>query len=220
MRFCLLLWCLVSAQAFASFTVYVSDLNGNPVEDAVLALPSEQASDAVQSNEALPIAIMDQIDMQFNPHVLVVQKNQLVSFPNSDDTRHHVYSFSKPKIFELKLFKGTHSNPVQLDIPGIVELGCNIHDSMLGFIYVDEFGTASKTDASGRVMFDYDPPQVLTLWHPRLKHAKGELLQLSLANKNDKGEFTFSIDVGSDAPEAPASGFKRRFKRSHSEQDE
>ena len=49
---------------------------------------------------------MDQHDMQFVPHLLVVQTGTEITFPNGDDVSHHVYSFSEAKPFELKLYKG------------------------------------------------------------------------------------------------------------------
>jgi hypothetical protein len=79
---------------------------------------------------------MDQRDQQFAPHVLAVQRGTAVSFPNSDQIRHHVYSFSEPKRFELRLYSGVPADPVVFDRAGTVVLGCNIHDDMIGFVRV------------------------------------------------------------------------------------
>ncbi|HET6942615.1 MAG TPA: methylamine utilization protein, partial [Sphingomicrobium sp.] len=79
---------------------------------------------------------VSQRDMQFHPFVLVVPVGAKVSFPNLDPTRHHVYSFSPAKKFELKLFAKDQSRSVVFDKPGVVALGCNIHDAMTAFIYV------------------------------------------------------------------------------------
>ena len=75
--------------------------------------------------------------MQFHPFVLIVPVGAKVSFPNLDPTRHHVYSFSPAKQFELKLFARDQSRSVVFDKPGVVALGCNIHDAMTAFIVVD-----------------------------------------------------------------------------------
>ncbi len=77
---------------------------------------------------------MDQQGHQFVPHLLVVQAGTEVTFPNSDNVSHHVYSFSPTKPFELPLYKGDVYPPVTFEKAGIVVVGCNIHDSMLGYI--------------------------------------------------------------------------------------
>ena len=77
---------------------------------------------------------MNQINKQFAPHVLVVQKNTEVTFPNADNVFHHVYSFSPTKQFELKLYKEFTAEPLFFEQAGIVDIGCNIHDWMLGYM--------------------------------------------------------------------------------------
>lgn len=67
---------------------------------------------------------------QFVPQVSIVQAGTAVSFPNLDTVRHHVYSFSPVKTFELKLYAGTPSTPVVFERAGTAVLGCNIHDRM------------------------------------------------------------------------------------------
>ncbi|WP_133256731.1 methylamine utilization protein [Nitrincola tibetensis] len=111
-----------------------------------------------------------QIDRAFVPHVQVVQTHTSVSFPNHDDVRHHVYSFSEAKRFELPLYQGTEAAPVVFDQAGIVTLACNIHDQMLGFVYVTDSPWFAVTNASGQAMLrvpdasDYR----LRVWHPSL----------------------------------------------------
>lgn len=79
---------------------------------------------------------MAQQGKQFLPGVLVVPVGTSVHFPNRDSVRHHVYSFSPAKKFELKLYTGTPANPVVFERAGVVTLGCNIHDRMVGWIVV------------------------------------------------------------------------------------
>jgi plastocyanin len=211
MRSFVFLCLLCSFQVNASFTVNVVDHAGDPVIDAVLTIKEQSLAVAHESTQ--PTAIMDQVGMQFEPHVLIVNKGQLVSFPNSDDTRHHVYSFSKPKVFELKLYKGTQSEPVAMETPGIVELGCNIHDQMLGFIYVDNTGTAIKTNSNGQVTFQTSPPDSIMVWHPRLNQAKGTISEYPLNATDSEGNFTVVIDLKTPQVEKADTGFKSRFKR-------
>ncbi|MDO3388089.1 methylamine utilization protein [Gilvimarinus sp. SDUM040013] len=128
-----------------AMAVYVEDKNGQPVANAVISL-SAQSVQAVSANRT---AIMDQKDRQFVPEVLVVQQGTEVTFPNSDDIRHHVYSFSPAKKFELRLYHGTTAKPVTFEQAGKVVLGCNIHDSMLGYIFVVDSPYYALSSVSG-----------------------------------------------------------------------
>ena len=116
----------------ATIEVRGAGRRGSAVRDAVVY--------AVPEGRPFPLprktAVMDQKNRMFIPHVLAVQTGTAVRFPNSDDIRHHVYSFSPAKPFQLPLYKGTPANPVVFDAPGVVTLGCNIHDQMSAFIVV------------------------------------------------------------------------------------
>lgn len=92
---------------------------------------------------------MDQIDQRFVPFVLPVRTGTAVTFPNSDSIAHQVYSFSPSKRFELGLYRGRPYPPVVFDKPGIVVLGCNIHDKMIGYVYVTDAPEFGKTDEQG-----------------------------------------------------------------------
>jgi plastocyanin len=123
----------------------VVDAGGAPLADAVVAAYSAAAAAADPRAEA----VMDQQGKQFRPHVLAVRVGTLVHFPNSDQIRHHVYSFSPARPFELKLYEGLEAPPVRFARPGKVVLGCNIHDQMLGYVYVLETPWFAVTDAAG-----------------------------------------------------------------------
>jgi plastocyanin len=110
------------------------DQAGQPVSDVVARIEQAQSSTPAAPNTA----VMDQVDLSFSPKVIAVSTGTLVQFPNSDETRHHVYSFSPAKTFELRLFRGNEAPPVEFDQAGLVVIGCNIHDSMLGYIYVTD----------------------------------------------------------------------------------
>jgi len=154
-----------SAQA----TIKVLDQFNQPLEDAVVSfvLKGEQARGAMSSSPY----VMDQVNKAFLPHVLVVPKGAKVSFPNSDDIRHHVYSFSEAKTFELRLYHGQPKAPLDFSKSGIVVLGCNIHDSMVGYIYVYDDKPAIKSSALGLVTMPYAKEQLeaITVWHARAK---------------------------------------------------
>ena len=115
-------------------------------------------------------ATMDQRDETFVPEFLVVPKGSEVQFPNNDRVMHHVYSFSDAKSFDLPLYQHTVPNPVRMDQPGVVVVGCNIHDQMVGHILVTESSYVAMTDADGRVRFTDLParPTEVVVWQPGL----------------------------------------------------
>lgn len=158
----------VAAQA-GDLAVIATDASGNPVPDAVLSLHGGKPAKTSESGQA----VMDQHSRQFDPHVLVVRPHTSVKFPNSDDIHHEVYSFSKAKPFELPLYHGSSAPPVIFDNPGLVVLGCNIHDNMLGYIYVVDSPWFAKTDTNGHATLAGVPAGKYTvrLWYPGLTEA-------------------------------------------------
>lgn len=133
-----------------------------PLAEVVVSLHPAAATSAAAN------AVMDQRDSTFVPGVLAVQAGTTVSFPNSDTVRHQVYSFSPAKPFELPLYEGTPLAPVLFDRPGVVVVGCNIHDWMIGYIVVLDTPHFAKTDASGRLRIDLPAGRYrLQAWHSR-----------------------------------------------------
>jgi len=115
-------------------------------------------------------AELDQRNREFIPHVLVVRSGTEVSFPNHDNIRHHVYSFSPAKRFEIKLYKGLPPNPVRFDNAGIAALGCNIHDWMLAYVYVSDSPYFTRTDSNGHWRLEVpDDSYRLSIWHPDME---------------------------------------------------
>lgn len=122
--------------------------------------------------------VVAQRNIQFDPRVLIVPVGATVSFPNFDKVRHHVYSFSKPKKFELKLFGRDESRNVVFDKPGAVALGCNIHDAMNGVVYVTASPYTALTDAAGLVRMNVTPGAGrVAVWHPSIRSAGNTLEQ-------------------------------------------
>ncbi|MFO1400864.1 MAG: hypothetical protein U1F30_06590 [Steroidobacteraceae bacterium] len=122
-------------------------------------------------------AVMDQRNLQFSPELLIVQTGTAVDFPGSDQTRHQVYSFSPAKVFQLPLYAGRAHPPVVFDRAGIVTLGCNIHDQMIGYIYVTDSPWFALTAADGHARLRDLPAGEYTLgaWHPRFAELPREL---------------------------------------------
>lgn len=160
--------CGAGAGAAAPVTVNVSDAAGRPLAEAVVLL--EPAAGKAAAKPMLGVELA-QAKRQFQPRVTLVTVGTRVNFPNFDTVRHHVYSFSKAKTFEIKLYAGVPAEPVLFDKPGIAVLGCNIHDQMVGWIVVVDTPHFARTPAApGRAQIDNVPPGAYTLrtWHARL----------------------------------------------------
>lgn len=163
---CALLW-LTGVASAGSLRVQVLDSAGKPLEGAVVSLVPDAARRAVRP---LPEQEISQENKQFVPAVRVVTVGTLVRFPNRDSVRHHVYSFSPTKKFEIKLYAGTPAAPVLFDQPGVAVLGCNIHDQMVGWVVVLDTPYFAQTDAQGQALLEGMPAGAhqLRAWHARL----------------------------------------------------
>ena len=163
---CLVALALGPADA-ATVQVQVQDGAGKALPDAAVFLESSAARLAVKPAQGAEVA---QIDKQFDPRMLIVPLGTSVSFPNRDTVRHHVYSFSPTKSFELKLYAGTAANPVVFDKTGIAVLGCNIHDNMAAWMVVVDTPYYGRSARDGMVALGNVPPgnYRLRVWHPGL----------------------------------------------------
>ncbi len=164
-------WLFLSMAHASELRAIIKDLHGKPVTDAVvLASPADTKSRSHLS----PVEAVEQVDKQFVPYVKVIYAGSKVRFPNKDNIRHQVYSFSPAKKFELPLYAGTEAPPVAFDKAGVVVLGCNIHDWMVGYIYVADTPFFAKTEASGTATLGGLPPgeYMLRVWHPNMDKAE------------------------------------------------
>jgi len=155
------------AASAASLRLLVVDQTGAPVKDAVIY--------AVPLNGKLPAtkaagAVIDQVKRQFVPLVSVAQTGAAVTFPNKDNIEHDVYSFSPAKRFELDLYHGIPASPVVFDKPGLVVMGCNIHDQMVAYLLVVDTPYFAKTDVTGAASIENLPAGAykMTAWHYRI----------------------------------------------------
>ena len=177
--------CLMPVLAWSDVSVKVTDTSGQPLNNAVVFLKSP---DIIASSQPLTGAEIAQKDRQFIPGVQVVTVGTAIDFPNLDDVRHHVYSFSPAKIFELKLYAQKPEAPVIFEETGIIELGCNIHDSMLGWVLVNDSSVFATTDDSGQVTFSgYQPGQyTIDVWHRNFPYgAPFESFDIQTSNSNN-----------------------------------
>ncbi|MBI3524731.1 MAG: methylamine utilization protein [Betaproteobacteria bacterium] len=161
----------------AEILATVRDSKGLPVEDAViLAMPlNRKAFEAAKPHGQ----VIDQVNKEFIPYVRVVFNGTLVSFPNKDNIRHHVYSFSPAKKFELPLYSGVSAPPVLFDKPGVVVLGCNIHDWMIGYVYVADTPFFGKTEKEGHATLANLPAgdYQVHIWHPDMEKSEQTTMQ-------------------------------------------
>ncbi len=145
--------------------VTVVDRLGQGVSEAVVTV-APAVPRAYRQSAAT--AIMDQRDLAFTPRVLVVAVGTSVEFPNNDTVSHQVYSFSEAKHFQLPLYKGVRHPPITFEHEGLVVLGCNIHDEMVGYIYVTDAPFFGKTDSGGMLNLQELPggDYRISVWSP------------------------------------------------------
>lgn len=160
-------WGVLQSAGAGTLQLQVQDKNGKPLPDAVVFLESAEAKAAAKPLKGVEVA---QIARQFKPAVTVVTPGTAVLFPNNDTVRHHVYSFSPAKTFELKLYAGVPANPVVFDKVGVAVLGCNIHDNMVAWVLVVDTPHFGHTDAQGKLTLNEVPngSYKLRTWHATL----------------------------------------------------
>lgn len=164
----------------------VRDTRGAPVADAVVYATSPSA----RTPRPAQTVVVAQENKQFVPFVTAVQVGAAISFPNRDSVRHHAYSFSPAKKFELPLYIGTPESPIVFDRAGIVTIGCNIHDWMAAYVCVVKTPFFAVTTADGRAQLRGLPGGAwrVEVWQPRLQ--------------GDPAQFAQQITVGAEAAKA------------------
>jgi plastocyanin len=166
---CALAWLFTSSSLCraADLIVTIADHAGKPVPEVVITAAALMPRAGTKPAPPEP-AVMDQRNLAFVPQLLVVGVGAEVQFPNNDMVSHQVYSFSPAKRFQLPLYKGAQHRPVDFDKAGLVVLGCNIHDQMVGYIYVTDAGYYGKSDAQGTLHLNNLPAgdYTLTWWSP------------------------------------------------------
>lgn len=169
--------------------------DGAPVANAVIHAHPTGEQRLARPDETG--AVMDQKNREFVPHVLPVLEGTEVSFPNSDETRHHVYSFSDAKTFELRLYAGTPADPIVFEHTGVVSLGCNIHDWMLGYIFVVSTPAYDKSGEDGAARLSNLPPgeYEVRIWHPRMREGAEPAPRLVDLTANETAPLEYALDL-------------------------
>jgi len=178
--------------------VSVHSPDGNPLVGAVITALRKDAHE----RPAPPVtAAMSQVDLNFKPDLLVVPVGSSIDFPNNDTVSHQIYSFSTAKRFQLPLYRGKPYPPVRFDQPGLITLGCNIHDAMLAYIVVTDAPHFGRSDTSGGWTVQNVPPGTyhVLIWHPRLRDAPAALERDVTVGEGDN-----TLDVKLNKPLRPA----------------
>jgi plastocyanin len=183
--------------------VQVADARGAPVADAIVSLRLRGGGNAPMPAPARHT--IDQKDLAFVPSLEVVRPGDEVVFRNSDATRHHVYSFSPAAKFEFVLAPRDSSPPLRLERSGVVAVGCNIHDSMIAWLYVTDAPWTARTGADGRARFDGLPPgdYEVRAWQPRLRPGRGEPTRNATVAAGASASVSFALTL---LPPPPRTG--------------
>ena len=175
-------------------TVRVVDSAGQPVPDAIVTLrPANAVAPRPHAESGLRVI---QHDTRFSPFISIVPVGSTVAFPNLDPFRHHVYSFSAAKRFELKLVVRDQSRKVTFDKPGVVAIGCNIHDTMSAYIFVTDTVWTARASSNGAATFRDTPAGSFTaqVWHPHQRAPGGTVAHKLTASTGGLRE-TFTIKL-------------------------
>jgi len=190
--------------ASGGLEVVVQDDHGKPIGDVIVSLRPPGPAPAPRPAPA----VLDQQNKEFVPRVLAVHVGTPVAFPNRDNIRHHVYSFSAAKRFELPLYIGTPAAPVVFDKPGAVVLGCNIHDWMVAYVYVLATPYFAKTAPDGKTRLPDVPPGTYEarVWHPRMKGEAEKTGKPITIAAGDPGQVAFVLALKPErrGPQRPA----------------
>jgi len=117
------------------------------------------------------------------------------------------------KTFQLPPYKGTPANPIVFSAAGVVTLGCNIHDTMNGYIVVLDTPYFEKSEASGRVDVRLPPGKYsVHVWHPDMKEEPPP--QMVAVGERERPEIAFSVTAAPKAlTTAPLNKLEEKFKK-------
>ncbi len=182
----------------ATLVVSVQTPEGHALPGAVVTVRPLEGP----PRHATPVrAVMDQVNRSFAPDLLVIPVGSTVECPNSDSVSHQIYSFSAPKRFQLPLYRGRPYPPVRFDQPGVVTLGCNIHDEMLAYLLVTDAGWYGRTNEGGSWSTELPHGRYrVELWHPRLRDNETDLARELTVGEGDRAELTLRVTRGLQPP--------------------
>jgi plastocyanin len=182
--------------AAAGLVVRLTDGKGHPVPDAVLTLAARDSTSAAPGRRVPVVRVIDQKNLMFLPYIEVFRPGDAVVFRNSDRTRHHVYSFSQAKAFEFVLAPGQSSPALTLDKPGVVAVGCNIHDQMAAYLVVTDAPSVARSGSDGSATFGGLAPGTYDVraWHPRQRPGRAPTATVVVA-ASTPGTVTLTLSL-------------------------
>jgi plastocyanin len=204
---------MLALSAFAGVTAFAADLKvsvrdlaARPLRDAVVFAESLSFAPAPAAEH--PRAVIDQQNKEFVPLVSVIRTGTEIFFPNSDNIRHSIYSFSPAKTFNTRLYSGTRAPPILFEKPGLVLLGCNIHDTMVAWVVVVDTPYFAKTDGAGAATLSGLPPgdYRLKAWYPAADFAP------SSSELHITGDKVQPVTVSLDAANSPLPAAEARAR--------
>jgi len=186
----------------AQISIQVTEPGGVAVAEAVVYANVISGSAPAKPKREVSI---EQVNKEFVPLISVMQTGTSVNFPNRDKVRHHVYSFSPAKTFEIKLYSGVPGKPIVFDKPGEVVLGCNIHDGMIAYVLVVDTPIFAKTDKRGAAVLDglsageYE----IHVWYPGMPASALPAPRKLKLSATDAPAITFAFNARTQNPAGP-----------------
>lgn len=135
--------------------------------------------------------LIDMKDKEYRPGAMYIRVGDSIGFKNSDRFRHNVFSLSSPNQFDLGTYRAGKTVEQVFRRPGLVKVYCNIHRSMVSFIWVgkSDWGTVAEKDGSFTIKGIPPGEYELTAWNVRGRFQETVVLR-SAANK----ELSITID--------------------------
>lgn len=187
-------YCLLPLAVNANnVTLQVNNQTDNPLKDAVISFYPKGAKPMLVANNKA-VQIIDQVDKEFIAHVMPIQLGTEIQFPNYDQIRHHVYSFSAAKKFEIPLYEGMPAHPILFDKTGTVTIGCNIHDWMSAYIRVVDTPYFTSTNKIGQAFIKLPPGEYkVEYWHPDIDEEKENRVQLIKLKQDEHKDLSYQL---------------------------
>lgn len=188
---CLAALCLCVAARAATLVIHVQTADGRALSGVVV---TAHPLDGPPRHPAPLHAVMDQVERAFEPDLLVIPVGSTIEFPNSDSVSHQIYSFSPARRFQLPLYRGKPYPPVSFGQPGVVTLGCNIHDEMLAYVLVTDAPYFGRTDSGGAWSGEVTRGRYhVAIWHPRIRDESADLERELTVQESDRAELTLHL---------------------------
>ncbi len=201
----LCLLAFVSASQAATLTVEVQNKSGDELAttQTTLALHATTASARINGSDV--VHRIEQTNSQFKPFISAVQKGSSIKFPNRDSFAHHVYSFSEPAKFQSELYSQQESHEIEVNKPGVIVVGCNIHDWMLAYVYVVDTPYFAQPENKQARFINLEPGSYsLSYWHPSMQSPVAQNIEIEDGDK----QVQLSVDIKSiEQIQAPSHSF-------------